>query len=488
MLRNKKKGKSGEEFSMKKHHSDMMFLKMDFPISPIIIFLLIIFLHSGFFNAYGQQKPERVTAFPGAEGGGRFASGGRGGRVIKVTNLNDRGPGSFREALEASGPRTVVFEVSGNIELKSLVRIRQGNLTIAGQTAPGQGITIKGHEVRIASNNIIIRFLRFRPGDVAGADLDALTGFNRRDIIIDHCSFSWATDEVATFYDNEFFTLQWSIISESLNNSVHSKGAHGYGGIWGGREASFLNNIIAHNNSRNPRLNGTRESPPSGIETTELINNLIYNWGDRAIYGGEGGKYIIAGNIFIPGPATPNSSRNQILEVYAPVGRFFLKDNVIALDRNKLRRAGWQNVTLPEGTGNEVRLAEPFSLNNLHIAKNPRQHYNQLLLNAGASLSRDATDERIIKEIKGRTFTYGNKGIIDSQEQTGGWPELSRGKAAVDNDNDGICDQWEAQNGLNSANPDDGNAFSLNPVYTNLEVYLNDLVDRRFKERMQGKP
>ncbi|HSV87612.1 MAG TPA: hypothetical protein VLH61_03130, partial [Bacteroidales bacterium] len=422
---------------------------------------LLLFIQT--VEGYSHQQERRIPAFPGAEGGGRYTSGGRGGQVIKVTNLNDSGPGSLRHALEASGPRTVVFEVSGTIELQSRIRIRHGNLTVAGQTAPGQGITIKGHPVQLAANNVIIRFIRFRPGDLAGIVLDALTGFNRRDIIIDHCSFSWATDEVASFYDNEYFTLQWSIISESLNNSVHYKGAHGYGGIWGGRNASFLNNIIAHHNSRNPRLNGTRENPPGGIETTELINNLIYNWGDKAIYGGEGGRYIVAGNIFIPGPATRQANRDEILEAYAPVGQFYLRDNVIANPNNRFIRAGWQNVTLPEEANEGVRMKEPFVPNNLHNAQRPRIQYEVLLLRAGASLRRDATDERIIEEIKGRTYTFGNKGIIDSQEQVGGWPQITGGTAPIDKDNDGVCDQWEINNGLNPDNPDDGNTFTLNP-------------------------
>ena len=446
-------------------------------ITAIILYVILLLIPP----ALSANDPSRkVPAFPGAEGGGRYTSGGRGGAVIKVTNLNDSGMGSLRHALEASGPRTVVFEVSGTIELQSRIRIRHGNLTLAGQTAPGQGITIKGHPVQLAANNVIIRFIRFRPGDLAGIVLDALTSFNRKDIIIDHCSFSWATDEVASFYDNEYFTLQWSIISESLNNSVHYKGAHGYGGIWGGRNASFLNNIIAHHNSRNPRLNGTRENPPGGIETTELINNLIYNWGDKAIYGGEGGSYIIANNIFIPGPATRPANRDEILEAYSPVGSFYLRGNVLVNRNNRFGRAGWQHVTLPEDGSEEARNDQPFLPNSLNLAQRPRKHYNQLLKRAGASLRRDHTDQRIVNEIKGRTFTYGNNGIIDSQEQVGGWPVLATGQAPADKDNDGMCDQWEIKNGLNPGNPDDGNTFTLNHDYTNLEMYLNGLVEQVF--------
>lgn len=437
-------------------------------------FLLLFVVLAG----YSNQDARRIPAFPGAEGGGRYTTGGRGGQVIRVTNLNDSGPGSFREALNTRGPRTVVFDVAGNIKLLSRIRIRHGDLTIAGQTAPGGGITIKGHEIRIAANNVIIRFLRFRPGDIAGEAIDAIMAFNVRDLIIDHCSMSWGIDEVASFYDNENFTLQWTIISESLNNSLHPKGAHGYAGIWGGKNASFLNNIIAHHHSRNPRLNGTRENPPDGIETTELINNLIYNWGSKAIYGGEGGQYIIANNIFIPGPGTRPANRDEILEVYSPAGRFFVRGNVLSQSTNRLGRAGWRNITVPEGENDLVRLRSPFYPNNLHLARRPQLTYELLLRKAGASLSRDAIDLRIISEIKNRKYTYGAGGIIDSQAQTTGWTELNPGIAPEDYDKDGIADPWELEKGLNPRDAADGNAFTLNPDYTNLEMYLNHLVEK----------
>jgi len=443
-----------------------------------VVKLLFAFVLTMTIMSFAHAQERKIPAFPGAEGGGRYTIGGRGGAVLKVTNLNDSGPGSLRQALETSGPRTVVFEVAGTIELQSRIRIRHGSLTIAGQTAPGQGITIKGHPVQLAANNVIIRFIRFRPGDLAGSEVNALMGYNRRDIIIDHCSFSWGTDEVASFYDNEYFTLQWSIISESLNYSEPTKGANGNGGIWGGRNASFLNNILAHNRSSNPRFNGTRVNPPRGVETTELINNLIYNWGSKAIYGGEGGRYILANNIFIPGPATNSANHMKILEAYTPTGQFYLSGNVIVDARNRFIRTGWQHVTLPESATN-ARLNQPFLPNNLDNAQNPQRHYNKLLQRAGASLMRDDVDKRIIREIEGRTFTYGNNGLIESQTQVGGWPVLTGGKIPNDNDNDGICDQWEAQNGLNPANPDDRNLFTLHTDYTNLEVYINQIVERK---------
>ncbi len=415
-----------------------------------------------------------IPAFPGAQGGGKYTTGGRGGKVLKVTNLNNSGPGSLRHAIETSGPRTIVFDVSGTIELQSRIRVKQGDLTIAGQTAPGDGICISGHEFRLSADNIIIRFIRFRPGDTAKQENDAITGMNNKNIIIDHCSMSWSTDETVSLYDNENFTLQWCLISESLNNSVHSKGPHGYGGIWGGKNASFLNNVLAHHSSRNPRLQGTREQQVAGMEKVEIINNLIYNWGNKAIYGGENGLYNIINNIFIPGPATDDI--DEILEPYKPFGKFFLKGNVF-YSNGEFTDSGWENVTLPAKQLSSVKVSKPFEFPYSSFHENASLVFEPLLANVGASLFRDTVDQRIIHEIRTEAYTYGQAGIIDSQKQVGGWPVLKSEQAPVDSDGDGIPDHWEQTRNLDPNDPADGSKYTLGKKYTNLEVYLNSLVE-----------
>jgi len=251
--------------------------------------LLVIFT----LSIFGIEEVVSQKAFPTAEGFGQYASGGRGGQVYIVTNLEDEGEGSLRKGILKHGPRIIVFAVSGTIALKSNLDINRGNLTIAGQTAPGEGITIKGYPVAIKADNVIVRYLRFRLGDENKVTDDALKARDVKNVIVDHCSISWATDENASFYQNKNFTFQWNIVSEALNSSVHSKGDHGYGGIWGGENVSFHHNLIASNNSRNPRFSGSKTTENLDGEFVDFRNNVIYNWGDNSIYGGEEGSYNI---------------------------------------------------------------------------------------------------------------------------------------------------------------------------------------------------
>ena len=273
-----------------------------------------------------SQSVSAQPAFPGAEGYGRNTTGGRGGDVYIVTNLNDSGPGSLREAVKAKGPRTVVFQVSGTIKLESDLKIENDHITIAGQTAPGDGICLRDHQVVVKADEVIIRYMRFRLGDETGVDTDAIWGRYYRNIIIDHCSASWSVDEAMSFYGNENMTVQWCLVSESLYMSNHPKGAHGYGGIWGGINTTFHHNLLAHHSSRNPRFSGGETTP---CDNVDFRNNVIYNWGFNSAYGGEGGAINMVANYFKAGPATKSSVRNRIVQISDQNGKWYIEDNYV---------------------------------------------------------------------------------------------------------------------------------------------------------------
>ena len=427
----------------------------------------------------------QLVAFPGADGYGKFTTGGRGGRVVFVNTLADDGPGSLRDALRQSGARTVVFRTTGTITLESPLLITNGDLTIAGQTAPGEGICIRNYNVKIMANNVIVRFLRFRMGDEARQEDDAFCVMGSKDIIIDHCSMSWGTDEVGSFYDNENFTLQWSVISESLNNSVHSKGAHGYGGIWGGRKATFHHNLIAHHTSRNPRFNGGRTSGKAEEELVDFRNNIVYNWGFKCMYGGEMGKQNVVANYFKPGPASLD--KEGFLEPFDKTGQWYVNGNIVE-GSPRVTSDNWQGLTGEFKDEGRVNAPFPFV-----IAKTdpPTAMVSAILQTVGVVYpARDAVDERIVRETKIGTASFGNPsyaknhklsgttttlGIIDSQTEVGGWPELHSAPAPVDTDMDGIPDAWERLKKLNPTDPKDSAALTASG-YSNLELYLNELV------------
>ena len=442
-------------------------------ISFIIITTAMILASCG---AAGNPSSYNAIAFPGAEGAGKYTTGGRGGFIYKVTNLDDAGPGSLRYGVQMRGARTIVFDVAGNIQLDSMLYIDHGDLTIAGQSAPGSGICLTGHGVRIRANNVIMRFIRIRPGDVFPLEQDALTGINHRDIIIDHCSMSWGNDEVLSLYNIENLTVQWCIVSEALNDSHHHKGEHGYGGIWGGNKATFHHNLVAHNNSRNPRFQGGRRLRDGQQELVEMVNNVVYNWQSKAAYGGEEGFYNMIGNYFKPGPATNSSERELFLEPYAPLGKYYLYGNVM-YGSEKVTENNLLGVNTRRGELDDMVVFEPYAVSDL-VPVSAHEAFDAVLNYAGASHLRDALDTRIIEEVRNGTYTFGDNGIINGQDEVGGWPYLEPGTPMIDTDGDGMPDEWEIANGLDPNNPNDYAEYSLSNQFTNIEVYLNNLVIR----------
>jgi fructan beta-fructosidase len=423
-------------------------------------------------------RPNHVPAFPGAEGFGKYTIGGRGGKVIEVTNLDDSGPGSFRAACEAEGPRTVVFRVSGTIPLESELEIKNPYITIAGQTAPGDGICIKNYQVEFETDHVIIRYLRFRPGDEAGKEQDAFGGEGDH-IVIDHCSVSWGVDETLSINKASNLTVQWCMVTESLTKSIHKKGAHGYGGLWGGPGGSFHHNILAHHTSRNPRASGNKDS---GL--LDFRNNVIYNWGFNSAYGGELWPRNWINNYYKYGPATSENVRDRIFLQKNPRGKMYADGNFV-WEFPKISADNWNGGIdfAEDGEATEVtlRVQEPYVVAPVST-QSAEEAFESVLQHAGASLLRDSVDTRIVEEIRngtaqfGETYKGGGKGIIDSQAAVGGWPELRSEAAPVDSDHDGMPDEWETALGLDPTNASDGPTDRDGDGYTNLEEYLNGLI------------
>lgn len=455
-----------------------------------------------------------VLAFPGADGGGKYVTGGRGTSIHVIYSLDDDQkdpqPGTLRYALEkATGPRVIVFNVAGRIDLDFPIEVKHGQITILGQTAPGDGICISGYPIKIYADGVIVRFMRFRLGDLNKLEADALSVMpGAKNIMIDHCSCSWSTDECLSIYGVKNATVQYCIVSESLNNSVHAKGAHGYAGIWGGENTTFHHNLLAHHSSRMPRFDHDYVTT-TNVGPTDFINNVVYNWGGNSAYGGESSsetgnqrRYNFIANYYKPGKATESKVKARLLNpttkcgptakdehagctgVYGGTivpGKFYIARNIMD-GSTDVTNNNWNGVFPDEASKKDLCKADNRWTAGLTPLKNEQradEAYETVLAKAGCSLSRDAVDTRIIKEVREGTYTYQGSngstgGLIDTPSDVGGWPSYTG--SLTDSDFDGIPDEWEKAHGLNPNDRKDAVLTTIQPPYMNIEAYANELV------------
>lgn len=428
-----------------------------------------------------SRAPDGRPAFPGAQGFGVSTPGGRGGRVINVTNLRDGGRGSFRAAASARGRRIVVFRVSGTIELRSPVRITHPYITVAGQSAPGGGITLKadpcndGGVLGVHTHDVVLRFLRLRPGPHpcagTGESSDGLVVYKKgtHHVVVDHLSISWAVDENVSLYDDAHdITFSWNIIAEGLASSTHEEGEHSKGAHLSGERTahiSFHHNLLAHNNDRNPQ--------PTNPGVADIRNNVVYNYGENAaLTSNSHGRphFNFVGNYFRPGPDSDVSEYE--LDVYDGTPgagwAFFVKGNLGPHRRtNDLPQ---QYTVSPEGRSSIVD--RPFRAPRV-TTTGPVTALRQVLAGAGATVPyRDGADSRVVRDVRRSTGR-----IIDDPWQVGGWPSLPSTRAPRDSDRDGMPDRWERSRGLRP-HADDSRGDHDRDGWTNVEEYLNGLLRR----------
>lgn len=431
---------------------------------------LLISLLAGLLPAAGAQIPG-LPAFPGAEGFGATTPGGRGGRVTPVTNLDDSGPGSFRAACEAEGPRIVVFRVGGTIALQKPITVHNPFLTIAGQTAPGDGICLRGYTFGIATHDVVVRYLRSRLGDETKQEADCIDLLHgARNCIIDHCSATWSIDECLSLSgDVQNCTIQWCLIGESLNQSKHAKGKHGYGSLSRANgPITWHHNLWLHNDSRNPRLGDNYGKPP--FPTFDVRNNVIYDFGGTASGLTQGNlKVNYVANYIRPGPSS--RSKTPITTGDKSDLQFFIRENIF--EGNDALTQDNTQFFQPEQFRDQVHIVETAFAAPAIKTVSAAAALEVVLTGVGATLPvRDAVDARLIEHVRNRTGK-----LIDSQADVGGWPQLKSGASPVDSDGDGMPDEWETRHGLNPRDPSDG-AASAKSGYTNVEEYLNSLVSQ----------
>jgi hypothetical protein len=419
-----------------------------------------------------------IPAFPGAEGAGAFALGGRGGVVHIIDNLDDDGPGSLRAAIEAEGPRTVVFAVSGTVRLKKPLKITNDFITIAGQSAPGDGITLADQPLIIAANHVVIRYLRVRLGDLGRTENDAISVTDGQHIVLDHLSASWSVDETLSISQKwkpgmkglDYVTVQWCLISESLNRSVHAKGEHGYGslirGSYGARY-SFHHNLWAHHKSRMPRPGNFIDAgdDPEGA-VMDFRNNVFYDWhGEAGGYNADKNAvttYNFIANAYLPGPG---SQGKTAFKESAPLAKAFFESNAMA---GVLPADPWSLVKGSNQVGYRLTAAAPTPTVSTTDAFTAQR---VVLAWAGASRQRDAVDRRVVAQVENQSG-----GVISSQQDVGGWPPLQKLRGQPDSDGDGIPDVAENQRGLDPTTPLDASSTQANG-YTVLEQYLSELAN-----------
>ena len=443
-----------------------------------------------------DSNPELVAACGHMEGGGAAVTGGDGGTIYRVTRVDDMldpntglpMAGTLRYAVTQTGVRRVIFNTSGTIHLNSELRIKTGNITIDGQSAPGDGICIADYPLVINADNVIVRFIRVRLGDVSNTESDAVSVNNSTGVVLDHLSCSWSVDECVSCYGNTNFTMQYCLISESLRESVHGKGSHGYGGIWGGTNASFHHNLLAHHDSRNPRFDHDYVNAQC-IGPIDFVNNVVYNWGSNSAYGGEGsskgggGRHInFVNNYFKPGPSTKSSVKTRLVDpwtscdncihkyegsVVAP--KIYLTGNTMA-GSAEVTADNWKGSTKTQSVAG-VSTRWTAGMTPLVNEQTADQAYETVLDKVGCSLHRDAVDTRVINDVKNGTGS-----LINTQAEVGGWPELQTDAWPVDTDYDGIPDAWETEFGLDPKDALDARKITLVTGYTNIEVYMRHLV------------
>jgi pectate lyase len=453
-------------------------------------------------GAAPQLAKAKIPAFPGGEGGGAWTAGGRGGKVFVVTSLDDSGPGTLREAVEAKGPRIVVFGVAGIITLETPLDINNPFITIAGQSAPGDGVCVKGHSTHINTHDVVIRYMRFRRGNLKNRD-DSLGGNPPGNVIIDHVSASWGLDENLSLYRYmqkqadgspdkklpvENLTIQWSISSEALDLNNHA-----FGGTWGGKNASFHHNLFACNTGRNPSIG---MSGPF-----DFRNNVLFNWRHRTMDGGDGSSRVnVVDNYYKPGPATSGDLRFRICKVdsrnskdqFPGPGKWYVAGNVVdgfpkitadnwAGGVQFAAEAKYRDEIIPAPTEKQVRAKDPFDAPAVttHTAE---EAFALVLANAGATRpTRDPVDARVIESVRtGKTHT--KTGIIETPADVGGWPQYKAATVPADTDKDGMPDEWERKHGLNPNDAADAAKDADGDGYTNIEEFLNGTDATKFAD------